>query len=100
MSIHTGLKDKKGDHIREGDRVSLAGNMTADNHLGSLPNGWTFGEDDVYEVYFDERIGTWSLKLGVEPDTAYNVKYMNHAISLLHNGAVDVVGRERPGDDQ
>jgi hypothetical protein len=71
--------------------VSLNGNITTDDSMGILPNGWTFESDDVYEVYFDERIGAWSLKLGVEPDTAYNCKYMSHAVSLLHDGFVEVV---------
>lgn len=71
--------------------VSLDGNITADNSLGVLPNGWTFDEGDVYEVYMDDRIGKWSLKLGVEPDSPYNCKYMNHAVGLLHSGDVTVV---------
>ena len=87
----TGLKDRNGINIKVGDFVSLDGNMTADDSMGVLPNGWTFDETDVYEVYFDERIGKYSLKLGVEPDTAYNCKYMSHAVSLLHSGDVEVV---------
>lgn len=87
----TGLLDKTGQEIKAGDFVSLDGNMTADDSMGDLPNGWMFDESDVYEVYFDERISKYSLKLGVEPDTRENIKYMNHAVSLLHSGDVKIV---------
>ncbi len=87
----TGLIDSEGVEIKEGDFVSLDGHITADDSMGELPNGWTFGEDDVYEVYFDMRIANWALKLGCEPDTPYNRKYMNHAMSLLHDGSVKIV---------
>ncbi|MDT0635084.1 hypothetical protein [Spectribacter hydrogenoxidans] len=87
----TGIRDREGVEVQVGDKVSLAGNITTDDSMGTLPNGWTFGEDDVYEVYFDDRIGTWSLRLGVEPDTPENRKYMSHAVSLLHDGAVTVI---------
>lgn len=89
----TGLMDRNGVEISEGDFVCLDGNMTSDNSLGVLPNGWLFDEDDVFEVYHDQRIGTWSLKLGCEPDTAYNIKYMNHAVSLLHSCDVTIVDK-------
>lgn len=85
------IVDRNGVEIQDGDFVSLDGNMTADDSMGYLPNGWTFDEDDVYQVYHDDRIGTWSLKLGCEPDTPYNIKYMNHAVALLHSGDVTVV---------
>lgn len=87
----TGLLDSEGIEIKEGDRVSLDGNITADNSMGYLPNGWTFEEEDVYEVYFDERIQHWSLKMGVEPTTPYDVKYINHALHLLHSGKTKIV---------
>lgn len=92
----TGLLDRNGIEIHVGNMVSLCGNMTADDSLGYLPNGWTFDEDDVYEVYVDPRIGErkYSLKLGVEPDSPYNRKYMNHAVSLLHNGETTVVQKQ------
>lgn len=91
MKESTGLKDRNGREIYYGDFVSLDGNMTADDSMGELPNGWTFDESDVYEVYLDERIGGSSLKLGVEPDSPYNVKYMNHAVGLLYSGDVKIV---------
>lgn len=92
----TGLLDKHGTEIKVGDFVSLDGNMTADDSLGDLPNGWTFDESDVYEVYYDERISKYSLKLDVEPDSRYNIKYMNHAVTLLHEGDTEIV--PRPAD--
>lgn len=87
----TGLLDKNGSMIFNGDFVSLDGNITSDNSMGLLPNGWTFDDEDIYEVYFDERIGNWSLKLEVNPDNPYNIKYMNHAVSLLHSESVEIV---------
>ncbi len=97
MNEATGLLDRNGVEIHVGDMVSLDGNMTADDSMSELPNGWTFEEKDVYEVYVDPRIGDrkYSLKLGVEPDSPYNRKYMNHAVSLLHSGDV-VVTQSKP----
>jgi len=92
--MDTGLKDINGVAIKDGDWVSLDGNMTADDSMGSLPNGWNFEEDDVYQVYFDETINNWSLRLNVKPDTPYNVKYMNHAVGLLHSGDTKIVTTE------
>lgn len=90
MTTHTGIMDREGNEIREGDFVSLDGNMTADDSMGDLPNGWTFDESDVYRVYMDPRIGAWSLDLGVEPDSPFNCKYMSHAVALLHDGEVTI----------
>lgn len=92
----TGLLDSAGQEIFDGDMVSLGPNITADDSMGALPNGWTFYETDIHRVYFDERIKNWSLDLGVEPDSPLNRKFMNHAVSLLHGKAVKIVGREVP----
>ena len=86
-----GIQDREGVMIKDGDFVSLDGNITADNSMGHLPNGFMFEESDVYKVYWDDRIDDWSLKLGVEPDTEYNCKYMSHAVSLLHEGRVTII---------
>lgn len=93
--MSTGLLDKHGVEIQPGDFVSLDGNMTTDDSLGALPNGWFFDETDVYEVYWDDRISNWSLKLNVEPDSAINRKYMSHAVNLLHSEDVEIVSRDR-----
>lgn len=90
----TGLLDCDGSMIRDGDMVSLGGNVTADDSTGVLPNGWTFDESDVYQVRFDHTISQWSLDLGCEPDSAYNAKYMNHATSLLHGESAKLVNNE------
>ena len=82
--------------IFDGDWVSLDGNMTADDSLGSLPNGWVFCKDDVYEVAYDYKVSAWGLKLPWPPDDPYNRKYTNHAYSLLLNGDVTVV--DKPED--
>ena len=90
MKKETGIKDKKGVIICDGDYVSLEGNITADDSSGNFPNGWVFDEEDVYKVYWDERINNWSLDLGIEPNSDYNCKYMSHAINLLHKGKVEI----------
>lgn len=87
------LLDRNGAEIRPGDFVSLDGNMTADDPMGALPNGWIFDESDVYQVAYDEQ-GGWSLLLSVDPDTPENVKWIKHAVSLLRDGLVELV-RER-----
>lgn len=82
--MNTGLRDRNGREIADGDFVCLGNNMTADDSMGELPNGWFFDESDVYQVYFEPSINNWSLRLGCEPDSPLNRKYMNHALSLLH----------------
>lgn len=93
----TGLSDRENKMIHEDDWVSLDKNMTADDSFSYLPNGWMFEEDDIYQVYYDERINNWSLRLGIEPDSPYHIKLMNHAVGLLHSGDTTITSApEKP----
>jgi hypothetical protein len=68
--------------------------MTTDDSMGILPNGWIFEEDDVYQVFWDETISHWSLRVpDIDFKDPYDCKYMNHAVGLLHDGAVTVCPR-------
>ncbi|MDR3551208.1 MAG: hypothetical protein P4L31_07385 [Candidatus Babeliales bacterium] len=89
--MEIGLVDRNNEPVKNGDKVSLDGLMTADNSMGDLPNGFIFGEEDIFEVYYDEKIKNWSLKMGIEPNTPYNVKLLNHALGLFHDGQTLII---------
>lgn len=83
--VDTGLVDSEGRPIHCGDWVAIDA-ITADDSMGHLPNGFMFDADeDVYQVWWDDRCEAWGLKLDVEPDTDYNRKYTNHAYGCLHD---------------
>ena len=90
--MKTGFFDKHGTEIQSGDYVCLGHTMTTDDSISFLPNGWYFDAEDVYEVYYDQRVSNWSLKLGVEPDSDDDREYISHAVSIMHQGASEIVG--------
>ena len=83
--LYTGLCDADGQPIYDGGYISLDGQITNDDSMGLLPNGWVFTEEDVYQVRYDAIINNWVLDLPVNPDSDYNRKYLSHACCLLHN---------------
>ena len=91
----TGLQDKHGNEIREGDWISLDGNITADDTFGLLPNGYVFNEEHVYQVFWDKDAvygkGCWGLRTEEKPDSDENKKYLNHVYTLLHRGRGEIV---------
>lgn len=91
-----GVSDRHGNPICEGDYVSLARNGTTDDSADLMSTDGVFHESDVYQVYWDDGIKDWSLLLPAEPDSLYQVTYMNHAVRRLHRGDVAVV---HPSDE-
>lgn len=90
----TGLIDCNNNEIKEGDYVALGDTMTTDDTLGYLPNGWFFNkEEHIYKVYWDTRINNWALDIDTDWNSDYDIKYLNHAMCLLHDGDCEIVDK-------
>ena len=67
----TGLHDKDGKEIWEGDIVSFDGNMTADNTMGFEPNGYIFDETSLHEVVWNGEHACWDLRHDEDTEWKY-----------------------------
>ncbi len=80
----------KGKEIYDGDVLSFAGYMTADNSMGQEPNGYIYDDTSIHQVIWDNTIGAWGLKFTKEEEAA--PKYRKDTRWLMIDGSCEVIG--------